>query len=1003
MTGFKWKGRLTAAFILLIFLISAVNALESDEILIQSDRNWMTAGGDPASIEVIVNNVSVTVQSVEFESFMVVNSMPLASLAPTGTVTPSVDTGSPWKTDFYCERSGVAEIHVTLNYIDNGSPASMLKTFQQKVDHAPMYSLGTPDYLYETTVNEAVTITVSALDKYGNLVDSKKEDDVGGTPESFEMISSPETSEFWDGLGFNNNSIKLYVNSTGYATALFRVSEIAGTNLVNIIPPSGISPNLLTIKGLANAEPADIVVSVSPASGDPPYQPADGISKFYIIYQLVDQWGNPSGNRTLYINSTDLTEPAFYRTSNSLGRIEISYGPQVIKGIYTLIASSVDNGSVSVTTDLEFVSTAPTDMLLTANPQVMPSHDVDTGFTSAIRAKIIDEKGNPVKGETVTFSIIPGAYPLSQVAGPYLQSASAESDQNGQAIVKFVPGEFETDWDSLNYSKQSSASCQVRAEWNSTVRYINLEWKNYPYLSVLTNVTPETVKVNDTVKVTIQLVGDGWALQPDPIDVVSVADRSGSMIWDYPDRMVSLMAAMKVFSNEMHDGRDRVGLTSFGSTKGSNICVSGNDIGIDDYSGDDSAYKSLYYPGSGVTDYADYATVDLALTTDLAAFDAEVDNIVPRGGTPMRYGIYKAIKHVRDNGREDAVKAIIVLSDGDYNDYGDPLARSGKSYTYFSDLSSQEQDMRVFAGNNNITIFSIAFADGMSSSGRQVMERLAEDTGGKYYYAPDGEELKDVYKDIAGELKEAAGVNTEMELMFQNVEINNVTVPNTGGDAVLEYVYDPDDSTLIENFYSNGTHTSVTEDQRAWWTENISLHFDVGTVYLNQTWQTTFLLKVLKPGNINLFNDTSFISFNGGADTLELPDTFITAVADLNSTGINFTALDVSGFHITNPGDITDTIDLEWNLDYTGSSSASQNLYYLRLGDNVWIPFKVLPGVGGPVSTMTQQSQLGIVDLPPGEYRLRLIASAADTADDMEELSTTIMIGASSGAYIKIE
>ena len=886
-------------------------------------------------------------------------------------------------------------------------------------------------------------ITISAADRYGNLIDSRKEDDTGGTPEYFKLISSPDTSEFWDGSMFSGNSVTVPVNSTGYAEARFRISEIEGTNLVNVIPSSGIDSTLLTIGGLANAEPADIVVTVSPASGDPPYQPADGTSKFYITYQLIDQWGNPSGGRQVYIEPEDPAEPSFYRTSNPSGRIEISYGPQVIKGIYTLLATSVDNTNVSRETDLEFVSTDPMDMLLTANPQIMPSHDVNENFTSEIRAKVIDEKGNPVMGETVTFSIIDGEYPNSQLAGPYIDSSSAVSDQDGLAIINFVPGTFETDWDAPDYLKMADASCRVRAQWNTTVRYIDVEWKNYPYLTVKTSVTPETVAVNDTVAVTIQLIGDGWALQPDPIDVMLTADRSGSMLRDYPDRMVSLMDALEGFGIEMKEGWDRLGLASFGTYGDADIIDYSSrywaghdydDFGYRDYS-DDYKYISEHYTGNGKY-YSDYATIDLGLTEDFSDYNAEVKALVPYSGTPMRKGLYYSIKHIRDNARDDAVKAVVVLSDGDYNYYGDPLARGSggrewdwyymqKNYYTFSDLDYSEQDMRIFAKNNGIKIFSIAYADGISSECRAVLQALAKDTGGSYYYAPSGDDLKKIYEDIAGELKEAAGVDTKMELMFQNIEINNETLPNTGTDSVLEYVYDHDISTLVENYYSNGTYTSEVLDQRAWWAENKSLHFDVGTVYLNQTWQATFLLKLEKAGNVNLFNsadqsgdddqsggtnpsesspyENSYISFNGGEDILPLPDTYVTVVADLNSSGINFASMDISNLHITNPDSIADTLDMAWILDYTGNSSVSQNLYYLREGDNVWIKFKEMPGVSGPVSTLTQESSFAFVDLPPGTYKIRLIASAPDTADDVEELSKTITVGASTEAYIKLE
>jgi len=1008
--GFKRERGLFAVIIIMLFFISAVHALEDDEVTITSDKDWITASEaaspDYASIEVIVNNISVSVQSVDFS---------VSGTGSSGTLTPASDSASPWVTSFYSDESGTADIQVTVNYIAGGLTHSLTKEFQQKIDHAPMYSLGTVDYEYEVTVNEAFPIVISAVDSFGNRIDSRYEDATGGTAEYFGLISSPENSEFWDGSAFSSNTLDAYVNSTGYATAIFRVSETSGTNIVNIDPSeSGVSSRMITITGLANAEPTDILVIVDPSSGDPPYLPADGVSKFYITYQLIDQWGNPSCGREIAISSSDPAEPAFTRESNSYGRVEISYGPQITKGIYTLIATSVDNVSLSEETDLEFVSTDPTDMLLTANPQVMPSHDVDTTFRSAIRAKVIDEKGNPVNGETVTFSIVHGEYPVSQVAEPYLESTSALTDQDGQAIVNFVPGAFETDWDAYNFMKQAEASCQVRAQWEETVRFIDLEWKNYPYLSVQTSVDPETVKVNDTVAVTVKLIGDGWALQPDPIDVMMVADRSGSMLKGYPDRMVYLMDALKVFEGEMKVGRDRLGLTSFGTVGTADILDlsysywAGKDNDYYSWYRDDSTYISNHYPGNG-REYGDYATIDIPLTLDFSNFDYEVDRLVPYSGTPLRKGLYTAIDHVDQEGREDAVKAVVMLSDGDYGWFGDPLARGspdydlspGNSHDYYP-FGSGPQNMSALAISKDIRIYSIAFGSDVTDT--ETLSILANSTGGKFYSAPDEEELEQIYKDIAGELQEAAGVDTEMELMFQNVELNNVSVPNTSEDPVLEYVYDFERSTAIENFYGNGTHTFEVIDQSAWWNDNKSLQFDVGTVYLNQTWQTTFLLKALKPGNINLFNQTSYISFNGGEEVLQLPDTYITAVADLNSTGVNFTSLDVSGFKITDGGGTGETIDLEWTLDYTGSYSVSQTLYYMRLGDYLWTDFKHMPGVAGPVSSEGQNANFGIVSqLPPGEYKIRLIATATDTSDVTKELSTTILLGTSKGAYIKIE
>ncbi len=91
-----------------------------------------------------------------------------------------------------------------------------------------------------------------------------------------------------------------------------------------------------------------------------------------------------------------------------------------------------------------------------------------------------------------------------------------------------------------------------------------------------------------------------------------------------------------------------------------------------------------------------------------------------------------------------------------------------------------EENMSIYAKNNGIRIYSIAFADTMSSGGRKTMSVLANATGGKYYEA-SATNIADVYKTIAGELQDTAGVNTTMTTDFQNVNITGVSVPGTRG------------------------------------------------------------------------------------------------------------------------------------------------------------------------------------------------------------------------------
>ena len=107
----------------------------------------------------------------------------------------------------------------------------------------------------------------------------------------------------------------------------------------------------------------------------------------------------------------------------------------------------------------------------------------------------------------------------------------------------------------------------MNATWRNSTKIVPITWKNYPYLSASTRVTPATVEINKTIDVTIEFTGDGWALQPTPIDVVLATDRSGSMLKDDPDRMVSVMAASRSFIHQMDvsPSQDHIGLVSFGT------------------------------------------------------------------------------------------------------------------------------------------------------------------------------------------------------------------------------------------------------------------------------------------------------------------------------------------------------------------------------------------------------------------------------------------------------
>jgi len=191
-----------------------------------------------------------------------------------------------------------------------------------------------------------------------------------------------------------------------------------------------------------------------------------------------------------------------------------------------------------------------------------------------------------------------------------------------------------------------------------------------------------------------------------------------------------------------------------------------------------------------------------------------------------------------------------------------------------------------------------------------------------------------------------------------------------------------------------------TYDNTSDWAAGRNLAFDVGTVRLNQTWTARFTLRVLKEGNINIFGPASLITFNGGTSSLTLPDTFVTAVPDLNNTGLNSSALDVRDLRRDGSGAVTDFLPLIWTLNYTGEETVTQRLYYSTDEKHTWTRFAAMTAVAP--GNVTQKTSLDVRELPAGYYWVRVRATAPDAPDAMDELMAPILVGSAETPKIKL-
>lgn len=407
-------------------------------------------------------------------------------------------------------------------------------------------------------------------------------------------------------------------------------------------------------------------------------------------------------------------------------------------------------------------------------------------------------------------------------------------------------------------------------------------------------------------------------------------------------------------------------------------------------------YINAHYPGNN-RNYGDYAVIETHLSITPGLINSSIDVMVPSGGTPMRYGIYRSIQEVIANGRTSAVRAIIVLSDGDYNWYGDPLARSSDSghtswdptdfgnldndWYSFSGLNTSDQNMSNYAKHNNIRIYSIGYAQDISSGGRDTLRILAESTGGKYYNGTAAN-IGDIYKGIAGELRTEAGVGTQMNLQYDALEVNyNITYVN---DTYHVFSYVP--NTSIDSYLTNQTpyyrppHTPpypYEVNQSNEFNTTHKLTFNIGTIYLGQIWESTYRLQVLTDGSINVFGPGSKVLFNGtvGPSNLTIPKTYITGVPEMVTTGINTSVLTIT------VGSSTETPqgNIAWPIyrNYTGVMLVTEDYYISSDGGMRWVLVdkKVLtPEQANQNSQWSYPRNL----LPPGPIILRLVSNAND-------------------------
>ena len=927
----------------LLFLVGTVGAVMPDKITFTSTPEWVVANGVYQSTII----VRITNQSMPLSSSTVIFTVTDSSLGSMNPISVTTNSNGEATRNFNVKtKSGNATITVA---VTNGTDTNTF-TIYQNIDHdTPYYdlSISPPLFTYsgQGSVASQVPFKVSIYDKWGNPIDNRNPLYTHNIGLHVSSALLPDDCNF---VGYGQD-ISLPLDLNGTLSVNVKLTTKSGTNKILMDNFEGkISSQIAWITVMAADMPYSMTESIFPGNT----LPANNIDKFLIEYYLYDKYANPIGNRSIWIstNVSGETTPTEH-ISDPNGLIRFYYGPKISILAANITAIAKDNVSVTNNLIANFVSSPPTNMVIAITPQTMASREIKPTEQAFVRATVFDNWGNPAQGEQVNFSLgtaSHGTYNLT--AEPQLSSSTATTDKDGNAIVLFYPGSFANRTDP-SYSGSSTGSVVITATWNTISNPVTAVWKNYPYLSIDSSVVPPNIKVNETIDITINVTGNGYAMGGKPVTVILDEDCTSNMFSNKDEppvgakRIDSAKAAAKVFVDQMKEGQDYIGFNSFGTEKNDQF--------------------------------------DLPPQPSMSLVKSRIDSLVKgTNGQEFVPSIYESINNITATQPfrpQDEVRAVIILHDAGA-----------------SSVSVAEENAIVSAAlspNPKIYLFTVLYYDGgsTSSSTEVTMRALANRTGAKFFKPTTPDELKQAYIDIAGILRTLAGVNATMNLDFKNIEVNGTQM---SGDKVFSYVpvemgmTNPGSRTTI--LWQNKTRSFLNQSDE--WNANQQLRFNIGTINISETWSTTYRLRANQTGLINIFNCSlsgSSLSFNNGTENMCLPNLYITVNPNTTPLGLQSGLLSVTNiFPDSGNYNYTDKVPISWYLNYTGFDTGIETYYYCHkiicneLDFKVFdygLPFSDTQALGGEI---LRNTVLDVKDFPPGYYQIKVRATVPGIQPD---------------------
>jgi hypothetical protein len=176
--------------------------------------------------------------------------------------------------------------------------------------------------------------------------------------------------------------------------------------------------------------------------------------------------------------------------------------------------------------------------------------------------------------------------------------------------------------------------------------------------------------------------------------------------------------------------------------------------------------------------FSEESTTLQPLTDDTVALDQAIDRLYPSGGTALYDSVIAGVDSLKDTSNR---KVLLLLTDGkDCREPNKCPKEAGSSHTL--------EEAIAYANDYEQPIYVVGLGeknrgkdddDGIDET---VLRRMADETGGRYFYAPDASELAALYDSLAGAIHEEYMMTYHSPRPFYDGTRRDIQV-NVGGTS----------------------------------------------------------------------------------------------------------------------------------------------------------------------------------------------------------------------------